>query len=163
MRRRSLLGVLGAALLGAGAWECGPEAPQKQDPNDPKPPPPARADSDAMIGGTQIRAAKISLWVEPTAWPVSISVDVENHTSGQKITLTGDQWGKSVTVHGPGQWTVPLSYPAGDRVEVTIKADGVHPSPKGYVAWRDGREGRYARSSAFNGGTHAGFTVWTQR
>jgi len=152
-----LLGLGAAFIAGVGA-KCD-ETKAPADPN--QPPPPVDAPKDWPINGARVNGAMISMWVEPDRWPVSIVVTVENHTTGEKINLTGDQWGKAKDVYGPGIWSVPLAYPAGDRVEVHIAAHSVQPSAKGFVAWRDGP--RLSRSAQFHGSASAELTVWTER
>jgi hypothetical protein len=160
VRRRTFLGLAVALVAGIGA-ECGEPAPTKRDPNDPNPPEPAAAPKDAQIGQYTVRGAMISVWVEPGRWPVTVKVDAINHATGEHINITGDEHGPGHDLYGPGLWSVPLSYPAGERTEVTITAHALHPSTKGYVAWRDGP--RIKRSAGFNGTAGAELHIWTER
>jgi hypothetical protein len=167
MNRRKLLtiaGAFGAATLiacdmGDPAPKGGPGA--TRDPN--TPPKPADADRDAEVGGTLLRAAKFSVWVEDANWPVRVTIEAVDHTTGERINVIDTPKELGIEVKGPGIWTVPLAYPAGHHVEVTIKATATaHKSAQGFVAFVDGK-GRRAESVGFNGTAAAVLHATTRR
>jgi hypothetical protein len=166
MNRRKLLtiaGTLGAATLiacdmGDPAPKGGPEA--SHDPNEP--PPPGKADRDFEFHGTLLREGKFSVWVEDRCWPVKVTIDATDETTGEHINVIDAPGGLGYEVKGPGLWTVPLAYPAGHHVTVSIKATAAQKSPRGYVAFVDGRNGR-PETSGFGGTAAAHLGTHTNR
>lgn len=166
MKRRTIIIGAAAALSGIGATCGDPAAPGGPGAtrNPDVPPKAADADRDAEVGGVLLRAAKFSVWVEDANWPVRVTIEAIDHSDGdRRVNIIDTPKELGIEVKGPGIWTVPLAYPAGHHVEVTIKATATaHKSARGFVAFVDGKGSR-AESVGFNGTAAAVLHTATRR
>jgi hypothetical protein len=168
MRGRWVAAAVGLLLLPllAGCPKERGETPGRGDKGKPAADPvptPAAAPKDWPVGGRTFYGMKITVWVEEGYTPFYVTVAATDTTTGEHVNVISTQDELGLKVHQQ-YWTVPIAYPGGDVVQVTVHVKAAKPGQsRGYITIREGGPRLYTRSAEFNGTAAAALDYTTQR
>lgn len=140
MRRRTALGAALAVLLlpaltaakcGSAGHGGGPHINKPEKGHEDEAMKPEEADEDWPVDGHNFRELRISVWVDPTAWPYSVKITATDHSDNNKTINLG-----SHTVD-KGQFVCPISFEAGHDLSVKVEFIGKKAPKQGAISSRE--------------------------